>query len=133
LSSQGVTGVLWLVALAAIGYFLLIRPTRRRAQEVRALQNALAVGAEVILTSGIFGTVIAIADERIRVEIAEGVIVEVHRGAIGKILMPANPPDGDPDSDPDGDIESDDADHSTADDSARDSGSGAGQDPRGVN
>jgi preprotein translocase subunit YajC len=129
LSSQGVTGVLWLVALAAIGYFLLIRPTRRRAQEVRALQNALTVGADVILTSGIFGTVTAIADERVSVEIADGVIVSVHRGAIGKILRPTDLPEND--------LDADDADHSTADDSAgdseHDSETGAGQDPRGAN
>jgi preprotein translocase subunit YajC len=129
LSSQGVTGVLWLVALAAIGYFLLIRPTRRRAQEVRAVQSALSVGAEVILTSGIFGTVTAIADERISVEISDGVVVDVHRGAIGKILTPPDRPDSDLDSD----IASDDVGHGTAADSARDSESGSGQDPRGAN
>jgi len=125
LSSQGVTGVLWLVALAAIGYFLLIRPTRRRAQEVRALQSALSVGADVLLTSGIFATVTAIADERVRVEIAEGVVVTVHRGAIGKILTPTDPSESA--------LDDDDAEPTTADDSADDSEAGAGQDPRGAN
>jgi preprotein translocase subunit YajC len=117
-----VTGVLWLVALAAIGYFLLIRPTRRRAQEVRALQSALGVGADVILTSGIFGTVTAIADERVSVEIADGVVVRVHRGAIGKIMTP------DRDAlDSDETIDAADADTST------DSPPDTGHEPRGAN
>jgi preprotein translocase subunit YajC len=120
-----VTGVLWLVALAAIGYFLLIRPTRRRAQEVRALQSALTVGADVLLTSGIFATVTAIADERVSVEIAEGVVVSVHRGAIGKILTPTDHSESA--------LLGDDAEPTTADDSADDSEAGAGQDPRGAN
>jgi preprotein translocase subunit YajC len=88
--SSSLGAVLWLVALAAIGYFLLIRPTRRRAQEVTAVQSALAVDAEVMLTSGIFGRVTGIEDEQVLVEVSPGVVVRVHRGAIGKVVTPAN-------------------------------------------
>jgi preprotein translocase subunit YajC len=90
---ESLGAVLPLVLLAALGYFLLIRPTRRRAQEVSAIQNALGVDAEVMLTSGIFGRVTAIEDEQVLVEISPGVVVRVHRGAIGKIVTPANEPD----------------------------------------
>jgi preprotein translocase subunit YajC len=76
-----------LLLLAFIGYFLLIRPTRRRAQEVNAIQRALEVGAEVMLTSGIFGKVTGIGeDERVEVEVAPGVALSVHRAAIGKVI-----------------------------------------------
>jgi preprotein translocase subunit YajC len=90
---ESLGAVLPLVLLAALGYFLLIRPTRRRAQEVSAIQNALGVDAEVMLTSGIFGRVAAIEDEHVLVEISPGVVVRVHRGAIGKIVTPAGQPD----------------------------------------
>jgi preprotein translocase subunit YajC len=89
--------VLWLVALAAIGYFLLIRPTRRRAQEVTAVQSALAVDAEVMLTSGIFGRVAGIEDDQVLVEISPGVVVRAHRGAIAKVVTPADRPEPEPD------------------------------------
>ncbi len=65
---ESLGAVLPLLLLAVLGYFLLIRPTRRRAQEVSSIQNALAVDAEVMLTSGIFGTVTAMEDEFVFVE-----------------------------------------------------------------
>ena len=85
---ESLGAVLPLLLLAVLGYFLLIRPTRRRAQEVSSIQNALAVDAEVMLTSGIFGTVTAMEDEFVFVEVAPGVVLRVHRGAIGKVVTP---------------------------------------------
>ena len=46
-----------LVLLVVVGYLLLIRPARRRAQAAAALQSALLAGDEVMLSSGLFGTV----------------------------------------------------------------------------
>ena len=91
--------VLPLVLLAVLGYFLLIRPTRRRAQEVQAVQSQLAVDAEVMLTSGLFGQVTSIEGEHVMVEISPGVVVRVHRGAIGRIVTPVDMPDDDIDGD----------------------------------
>jgi len=48
-----------------------------------------------MLTSGIFGTVVSIDDERIEVDVAEGVVLTVHRGAIGKVVGPVPPDEGD--------------------------------------
>jgi preprotein translocase subunit YajC len=75
-----------LVLILAAAYFLLIRPARKRAQEANALQRALEVGTDVMLTSGIYGEVVQIDEEQMHVEIAPGVVVKVHRGAIGKIV-----------------------------------------------
>jgi preprotein translocase subunit YajC len=137
LSSEGVTGVLWLVVLAALGYFLLIRPTRRRAQDVRALQSALAVGVDVLLTSGIFGTVTEIDDDKVRVEIADGVVVSVHRGAIGRIVRPDAADDElgvEPDEPDDAREPADLADRPEADDNdGNDDNDGTDNQARGVN
>jgi preprotein translocase subunit YajC len=92
---ESLGAVLPLVLLAVLGYFLLIRPTRRRAQEVQAVQSQLAVGADVMLTSGFFGTVTEIDGEQVMVEISPGVVVRVHRGAIGRIVTPVDIPDDD--------------------------------------
>ncbi|HSS68479.1 MAG TPA: preprotein translocase subunit YajC [Nocardioidaceae bacterium] len=86
---ESLGAVLPLLLLAVLGYFLLIRPTRRRAQEVSAIQSALGVDAEVMLTSGIFGTVTAIEADNVLVEVAPGVVLTVHRGAISKVLTRA--------------------------------------------
>jgi preprotein translocase subunit YajC len=91
-----------LVLLIVVGYLLLIRPARRRAQATAALQASLTPGDDVMLSSGLFGTVLDIRDEVVRVELAPGTVVRVHRGAVTQIIKdPASPlPDEDdvPDS-----------------------------------
>jgi preprotein translocase subunit YajC len=74
------------VLLVIVGYLLLIRPARRRAQAAAALQAAISPGNEVMLSSGLFGTVVDIQDEVARVELSPGVVVRVHRGAVTKII-----------------------------------------------
>jgi preprotein translocase subunit YajC len=53
------------------------------------MQSSLAVGDEVMLSSGIFGVLVSLNDERVRVEIAPGVVVEVARGAVGQKVTPS--------------------------------------------
>lgn len=52
------------------------------------MQSALSVGDEVMLTSGVFGTLRELADDRVGVEIAAGVIIHVARGAVGTVVQP---------------------------------------------
>ncbi len=82
-----------LVLLVILGYLLLIRPARKRASAAQQLQNALSPGDEVMLTSGIFASILEVSDETARVEIAPGIIVRVHRRAIGQIVRDLQPPD----------------------------------------
>ena len=55
-----------LVGIALLFWVLFVRPARRRQQQLGSLQGALAVGDEVMLTSGIFGTVRGLDDEASR-------------------------------------------------------------------
>jgi preprotein translocase subunit YajC len=70
-------------------YFLLIRPQRNRAKQQQALVAALAPGAEVMTTAGIFGQVAAVTPEQISVEIAPGVFMRIVPAAIAKVIEPA--------------------------------------------
>ena len=78
-----------LVGIALLFWFLMIRPAQRRQRDVRRMQSALAVGDEVMLSSGIYGVLRSLDDERISVELAPGVVVEVVRGAVGSKVAPA--------------------------------------------
>jgi preprotein translocase subunit YajC len=81
-----VAQLLPILLLVVLLYLLVIRPARKRAQRVTQLQQALSVGDEVMLTSGIYGHVVAVEDDRLKVAIADGVVVTVHRGAIGQLV-----------------------------------------------
>ena len=72
--------------LIAIMYFLMIRPQMKRTKEHRAMLEKLAVGDEVITNGGIAGTVRAIGDSFISVEVANGVEIRVQKGAVGNVL-----------------------------------------------
>jgi preprotein translocase subunit YajC len=76
-------------------WFLLIRPQRKRAQEAQQVRNALEVGAEVITTSGLYGTVAHLDDDAVLLEVAPGVTNRYIKAAIGKVLTPVSVPDGD--------------------------------------
>jgi preprotein translocase subunit YajC len=69
--------------MAGTFYFLIWRPQQRRVAAVRALQGALRLGDEVITTSGIYGTITALREDHVELEVAPNVVLKVARGAIG--------------------------------------------------
>ena len=73
-----------LIGIALLFWYLFVRPAQRRQRETGNMQRALAVGDEVVLTSGIFGTVTALEDDKISLEVADGVTVRVARAAVGQ-------------------------------------------------
>jgi preprotein translocase subunit YajC len=74
------------VLIIAVFWLLILRPQQRRQRELRDLQSALAVGSDVMLSSGIFGTVNSTDDDHVLVDIAPGVTIKVARGAIAQVL-----------------------------------------------
>lgn len=95
-----------LLAIALIFWLLLVRPAARQRKQVAELQASLKVGDRVMLASGIFGTLTSTTDDRVRVEVAPGVELEVVRGAIGAVeaedlLSSVDGPDADAAADAD--------------------------------
>src|SRR2546421_7997089 len=76
--------LLVLILLFVVMYAAMIRPQQKRAREHQALVAAVQVGDEVMTTAGIFGTVTAIEDDVISVEISPGTVMRVARAAIGR-------------------------------------------------
>jgi preprotein translocase subunit YajC len=93
--------LIYLVILVAAFYFLIVRPQRRNAMIRRQLLNAVQVGDEIVTTGGVYGTVVAIEDDTLDVEIAEGVVVKLARGAVGARITPESEYDEDEEYDDD--------------------------------
>lgn len=79
------------ILLAALFWFLILRPAQRRARQSRETQLAAQVGSEIMLTSGIYGTVKDVADDTLSVEVAAGTVVKVARGAVARVIPPETP------------------------------------------
>jgi preprotein translocase subunit YajC len=91
-SASQLEAYLPLVLLIVVGYLLLIRPARRRARATAELQATLSPGDEVMLSSGLFGTVVGLRDEVVQVELGPGMVVRVHRGAVTQIIKDRRSP-----------------------------------------
>lgn len=81
-----------LIMLALLAVLLFVLPARqRRTMQARAqaLQESLTVGAPVMTTSGIHGSVVRLEETTVDLELAPGVVVTFARPAILEIRQPA--------------------------------------------
>jgi preprotein translocase subunit YajC len=81
-----------LVAILALFWFMVVRPQQRRQKDVVRLQQSIEVGQRVMMSSGIYGTVVSLADDRARLEIAPGTQIDIARAAIAKVDEPLERP-----------------------------------------
>lgn len=86
-SGSTLTAILPLVLLVGVFYFLLIRPQQRRARAQRELVMSLEVGDEVVTIGGMFGTITAVDDESVTVEVAPGTSMRFVKSAIARKLV----------------------------------------------
>lgn len=80
--------------LIAVLIIFMIRNGKKRQQAAQQMQNNLRPGAEVMLQSGIYGTVEEVdeADNKVTVRSGTSTLV-VHRNAIGQIVTPVEAPE----------------------------------------
>lgn len=79
--------------LIAVLIFFMFRNGKKRQAAQQEMQNNLRPGAQVMLQSGIFGTIESVDEEENRVTVRSGdSSLVVHRNAIGQIVTPADAP-----------------------------------------
>lgn len=83
---SSLTGMLPLVLMFVVLYFVMIRPQMKRQKEHKAMIDALAKGDEVATAGGLLGKVTKIDDNTLSLEIATGVQVQLQRSAVVQVL-----------------------------------------------
>ena len=83
-----IVSLLPLVGIGLLFWLLLIRPASKRQKELARMQSSLKTGDEVMLTSGILGVLRDTGGDHLRLEIADGVVIKVARGAVGSVVQP---------------------------------------------
>ena len=86
---QGSSIILLLIPLVLL-YLLILRPARQRQRQTQSLQASLAVGQEVMTTSGLIGVIAELDEQRVTLAVAPGVEVQFVRAAVGAIERPAH-------------------------------------------
>ena len=74
------------IAVAAIFYFLLIRPQQKQLKETKKMLEALKPGDRVMTRGGMLGVITSIKEEEIELEISKGVKAVFTRSAVGTVL-----------------------------------------------
>ena len=80
------TGMLPLVLMFVVLYFVMIRPQMRKQKEHRAMIEARAKGDEVVTSGGLLGRVTRLEDGFVALEVSPGVEVRLQRAAVVQVL-----------------------------------------------
>jgi preprotein translocase subunit YajC len=83
--------IIQLVALAAIFYFLLIRPQQKRQKAQALLISSVKIGDKVVMNSGIHGLVANVKETTIIVKVADNVKIEFDKAAVATVVNPTTP------------------------------------------
>ncbi len=78
-------GMLPIILMFVILYFLMIRPQMKKAKEHKSMLDALQKGDEVIAV-GILGKVVSLGDVYVTLQVAPGTEIQVQRQAVTTLL-----------------------------------------------
>ena len=71
------------VLVLGIFYFIILLPMKRKQQKVQEFLDSLKVNDKVITTGGIYGSITRLDDQKVQLQIADKVRIDVAKAAIG--------------------------------------------------
>ena len=75
-----------IAVLVLLMYFVILRPQKKRQQQQAKTLNAIEPGTRVMLTSGIFATVLAVGEKQMVVETSPGVQLTILKQAMSRAV-----------------------------------------------
>jgi preprotein translocase subunit YajC len=88
-AGSGLVGLLPIVFIFVIGYYVMIRPQMKRQKEQQKLVSALKTGDDVVTAAGIHGRITNVKDTTVIVKVADNVKIEFEKSAVTNVLKPA--------------------------------------------
>lgn len=79
------SGMISLLLVVAFMWFLLIRPQQKQAKKRAEMLTALKVGDKIVTIGGICGVIQQLTDDKIFIEVADGIVIEMLRNSISSI------------------------------------------------
>ncbi|MET9327938.1 preprotein translocase subunit YajC [Tsukamurella sp. NPDC003166] len=77
-----------LLVLMLVFMFFQFRKQKKQMSETAAMQESLTTGTRVMTSTGLYGTVVGLGEDTVKLEIATGVTTEWVRRAIAKVIEP---------------------------------------------
>ena len=89
LMPEFVPQIIMILALFAIMYFMLIRPQKKKDDEVRKMRESLKVGDDILTIGGIYGKIVRIKDDRITLQVGtDRTKIDVAKWAVNNVEKP---------------------------------------------
>ena len=85
-TGDGLLGLLPIVLMFVLLYFMMIRPQMKRQKEQRAMVDALKAGDEIVTAGGILGKIVKAGEHYMTIEIADNTQIVVQRVAVQTLL-----------------------------------------------
>ena len=93
-TAQLIMTVGMLVVMAAVFYFMIIRPQKKQEKEINAMRNSLTVGDEITTIGGIIGKVVSIKEETCVIETSRDLTrIRILKSAISRVDVKAEDAD----------------------------------------
>lgn len=84
--------LIFMIAIFAVFYFLMILPQQRRQKKWQQMLGELKAGDKVVTTGGIRGVVFSVKDDALVLRVApDNIKLEVTRQAIASVVTEENP------------------------------------------
>ena len=80
-----------MLLIFALFYFMMIKPQQRKEKERRKMIDELRAGAKVLFAGGFIGKIVEAKEKTFRIELADGVVVEVARAAVQSVVTEEAP------------------------------------------
>jgi len=79
------TGIIYMLLIFAVFWFLLIRPQTKKQKEHQAMVASLKKGDKVITNGGIYGSVVGVSDRVIVLRVSDNVKLEVAKNCVASL------------------------------------------------
>ena len=89
-AGSGIVGLLPIVFIFIIAYYVMIRPQMRRQKEQQRLVSTLKTGDRVVTAAGIHGMITNVKDTTVIVKVADNVKLEMEKSAITNVVKPVD-------------------------------------------
>ena len=81
-AGNGMYSWLFIIAIIAIFYFMMIRPQQKRQKKLAAERAALEPGAKVVTAGGIHGKIVDVKEHTFVIQVADGVRITVEKNSV---------------------------------------------------
>ena len=79
-----------ILLMVVIFYFLLWRPQKKQLKERASLLGSLKKGQKIVTIGGIYGEIVELDDEKVKVQVSEKVELTFARTAVANVLSKKN-------------------------------------------